>query len=167
MVLGGAREVGEEALLSGLGLRAYPVRFPREASRYTMVESHRKWRDPLEGEGMVWVRGDYDPVEHARRLSEAGHPEAAFEILDGMPAALLEDPAVRLLTLLEMQMALLAWGGEPEELPRRFFLAQYAFYQMLNLQPMLPAPYQCQAQFWRLLGDDGMARRCCCAASGM
>ncbi len=161
LLLGSPLSPALEKDLDSLGLTPYPVRFPRAASRYTLIESHRNFLDPLGGRGFFWVRKEYVPLEHARRLSEAGRADAAFEILDGLPEPYRQDLVQQLLAALEMQMALLSWpsGADGPNLLERFYWAQMRYFAVLNLQPCLPAAHQCQAHFWRMIGDDAMARR--------
>jgi hypothetical protein len=141
--------------------RFYEARSPRLATRYTMVESHRKWNDPMGGLGRVWVRSVYDPVAHAQALNEQGRSEAAFEVLNAIPASWLEDPSVQLLSALEMQMSLLTLPVEiePTDPTKRLYWAQQQFYRVQNLQPHFAPAHQCQAQFWNVLGRPDLARR--------
>ncbi len=156
-----ARGTELPALLSTAGLREYPVRYDREPSRYTTIDIHKKSEDPLHGRGVMAVHADYDPFEHAHALFDSGFPEAAFQVLDGVPVAYLEDPTCALRLALERQIALLAWKRDrpPKPLLKRFYWAQKLFYDVMNMQPRYVPAYVCQAKFWCLVGRPEMARR--------
>ena len=150
-----------DAALAGVGLKRYAARGPRLVSRYTIIAQHAKCVDPTDGKGFMAVRNDYDSVKHAQALFDAGHPEWAFYVLDTVPADMLADPVVQLLVAIEMQLCLLAWKADvyPRDRLVRFYWAQQQFYRILNLHPKHPGTYICQATFWELLGDNGMAHR--------
>ncbi len=157
----GAWEGTMHRRLAALEFKGYEARHPRRATRYTLVEAHRKSEDPALGLGTWHVRGAYDPLEHGRRLMNGGQPDQAFEVLDWIPEALLEDPVYLLQVLLEMQLALLAMKeeGAAADLLTRFFWAQEAFYRIMNLQRGCKGAFLCQAMFWRRLHRPDMARR--------
>lgn len=147
--------------LRELGLREYEARGPRPATRYTIIEKFLKSEDPTGGKGLMAVRAGYDPIGHAQALFDAGHPEWCFQILDLVPAEILEDPIIQLMVALHMQMSLLAWKADlpPRSIIERFYWAQQQYYRILNLRTQLPTPHICQAAFWQMIGDNGMARR--------
>jgi len=143
------------------GLEEYEARAPREASRYTIVDSHQKAEDPARGLGVMAYRCGYDPLEHARALAKSGCAAEAFDVLDHMPENSLTEPTTQLIVALEMQLALLgmALHQSPQERLRLFFWAQQQFYRTLVLRPTFEGAYTVQAEFWRLIGDTDMARR--------
>lgn len=142
-------------LLECSGLMPYAARAPREDSRYTMIEIHRHWRDPLDGAGQVFCRPGYDPLSHARALAQEDRPEAAFHVLDHIPPHRLEDPVYRLQIAQEQQLALLAMppGAHPSDPVKRFYWGQYLYYAIQNLAPRQPASHICQAYSWARIGQ--------------
>ncbi len=103
----------------------------------------------------------YSPVEHALALSERGRPERAVEVLVAIPDPYLKDPDIcagvsgeTLLNLLNVDNKM-GWKGRLD----RFTIAQPIFYRAATRAPLHHFPYQCQAEFWRRLGNDDMARR--------
>ncbi|HNR33473.1 MAG TPA: glycosyltransferase, partial [Candidatus Hydrogenedentes bacterium] len=110
---------------------------------------------------LVLVRPDYNPLEHAEALFDAGRPDSAFEVLALIPAVYLQETDVRINVRALMQLCLLS------DLKRRadlrpldhFDKAQELFHQLVFDRPDFAPAYQCQAEFWRLLGDRDMARR--------
>jgi len=111
---------------------------------------------------LLWaVRPSYNPLEHARRLFKAGHPGWAYEVLDLVPDALVQEPDVRAAYYSERHMCLLAWDkvAEPQGRLGRFFNGQSMFYEATWNAPAAPLPYLCQAEFWRRIGNEDMAAR--------
>lgn len=105
------------------------------------------------------VRADYDPVHHAREILRAGMPVAAFDLLGGLPLE-WKQPQERLARIAaEMQLCLLAWHkhAQDDQHLTRFYIAQGLFYEAIRTLPHLHQAYLCQADFWRQLGDPGMA----------
>jgi len=120
---------------------------------------------PAEGEseGVVCAatRRDYDPIAHARACRLAGRPEWGHQILSTLlefQGAGLEQKA-RLSA--EKQACLLAMDreGDPWRRLLLFNGALVLFYQVTEILPELHQVYLDQAEFWRRIGDDGMARR--------
>lgn len=107
------------------------------------------------------VRPDYDPLNHARALFRDGHPGWSYEVLSSIPPELRQEPGVDLAVSAEIQLCLLAWaqGAEPQLALELFFNAQALFYHIICAVPHLARPYQCQAEFWRTIGNDDMAAR--------
>lgn len=110
---------------------------------------------------LVCVRPDYDPLGHGERLFDAGHPDWAFEALAHIPAVYLRELDVRLNIRAEMHLCLLAWLKQRPDLRPldHFDKAQELFHQLVADKPDFAPAYQCQAEFWRLLGDTDMALR--------
>ncbi len=109
----------------------------------------------------IAVRKGYDPAEHARRLFAAGRPDVSYTILDGIPSGWADNPEAQLAIAMEKQLSLYAWDRAAGDVGRagRFFRAQKEFYTAVYVFPELSEVYQCQAEFWRLLGNDDMAAR--------
>jgi len=107
------------------------------------------------------VRSAYDPIAHARDLFAKGRPADSYEVLCGIPAGFFDDPEQPIVVEFEKQLTLLARDNtEPAEgRLERFFQAQFSFYVVASAAPDFSQAYQCQAEFWRRLGDAGMARR--------
>jgi len=107
------------------------------------------------------VRTGYDPVAHARDLFAEGRPADGYEVLCHVPEGFLEDPGGPVVVEFEKQLALLARDNTEavEGRIERFFKAQFSFYVVVSVVPDLSQAYQCQAEFWRRLGDPGMAQR--------
>ena len=121
------------------------------------------------GELVVGVPVAYNPISHARRLFDAGRPAWSHEVLAHIPDPYLTDPAVAASIAAERQLCLLAadsfaeagaggeglmlWGSTLE----RFSDSQRLFHFAVSEMPREPPPYQCQAEFWRRLGDERMA----------
>jgi len=110
---------------------------------------------------IVAVVPAYNPVDHARALLEAGHPDWAFEVLSAIPEAYLQDPRVLAVVSTDMMLCLVKMeqrGVEGDRL-ERFVLSQQLFYRAVFHEPLLHFAYQCQAEFWHLVGNDDMAAR--------
>ncbi len=150
-----------EGILEAKGYTPYKALMPRRASRYTLIEQHRKIEDPTAGRWRWYVRREYDPLEHGRRLFESGRPAAAFETLDLIPEDRLADPVYLLQVLLELQLCLLAAEGDdaPADRLTRFYWAQELFYRCMNLYPACKEAFLCQAMFWRHIDRPDMGRR--------
>ncbi len=110
----------------------------------------------------VAVRANYDPITHSGALFDAGHPDWAYGVLSMIPAPYLEEDDVCanvfadiMLCQLAMDKASTGW----EDRLKRFAIAQEAFYRAIARKPRLHLAYQCQAQFWRRIGNDDMASR--------
>jgi hypothetical protein len=149
------------AVLPAWELAEYPARGPRPESRYTMIAEHRKCVDLSGGRALMAVRAAYDPLKHGQRLFAEGNPEWGFEVLDFIPADRLGDPVYQLMVAMEMQIDLLSWRKDlpPRPALKRFYQAQQQFYNIMNLHPRNETAFACQAEFWRLIGDNNMARR--------
>ncbi len=108
------------------------------------------------------VRPGYDPLVHEGEVFDAGHPDWAYEILTRIPLPYLEDHEVCANIHAEIMLCQLAMDrGSDDRLQslNRFAIAQEAFYRVVARMPTLHMAYQCQAQFWRRIGNDGMAAR--------
>ncbi|MBN2311263.1 MAG: glycosyltransferase [Candidatus Hydrogenedentes bacterium] len=110
---------------------------------------------------VIAVSADYNPVLHARRLFDEGHPDWAHEILGLIPKPYLQNTEVSAAVAAEMQLCILATDTKAGPAGRlsRFWDAQVLFYRAVAYRPEDPGPYQCQAEFWRRLGDADMAAR--------
>ena len=148
--------VNIETRLDVYGLKMYRARSPRSATRYTMIAAHQESEDPMSGDGVVVVRVAYDPIAHAERLLDGGHPDAAFHILDHIPKRMVEDPVTQLIVALNLQLSSLSWAAAlaVEEPLHLFYWAQQQFYRVLNLHPQHTGAYLCQAEFWRIIGHE-------------
>ena len=107
------------------------------------------------------VRTGYDPLSHARDLFAKGRPADGYDVLCHVPEGFFDDPELPVVVEFEKQLALLARDNtEPGEgRLERFFQAQFSFYVVVSVAPDFSQAYQCQAEFWRRLGDVGMAQR--------
>jgi hypothetical protein len=111
---------------------------------------------------LLWaVRPTYNPLLHARKLFKSGRPGWAYEVLDLVPDALVQEPEVRAAYYSERLLSLLAWDklADPATRLGRFFHAQSMFYEATWNVPANPLPFLCQSEFWRRLGDSDMAAR--------
>lgn len=110
---------------------------------------------------MLFVRDSYSPIEHAGTLFDAGRPDASFEVLSGAPQGYLIDQEYRLHLRGEMLLSLMAMCRQnTHQLPLDYFdKAQEIFHLLVADKPDFTTPYQCQAEFWKLLGDSDMAAR--------
>ena len=108
------------------------------------------------------VAAHYDAISHAGALFDAGHPDWAYEVLSLIPAAYLEDDEVCANVFSEIvlcQLAMDKGATDWETRLKRFAVAQEAFYRAIARWPQLHIAYQCQAEFWHRMGNDGMAAR--------
>lgn len=107
------------------------------------------------------VRPSYNPVMHARTLREAGHPDWAHEVLSLIPSVYLENPHVFATVGMDMMACLLQIDSTYRDGKTlvRFWLSQTLFYQVIARAPLSHFAYQCQAEFWRRLGNVDMATR--------
>ncbi len=166
IVVGTAESAGQRneatvsALVDAAGLACYTTN-DVEVERDSM--SLGDGREDTASRGfLLWgVRPTYNPLIHARKLFTAGHPGWAYEVLDLVPDALVQEPEVRAAYFAERHMCLLAWDkvAEPDGRLGRFFNAQSMFYEATWNAPTAPLPYLCQAEFWRRIGDESMAAR--------
>ena len=133
-----------------LGGQAYPATSPAE--REALLAT-----DYL----FVAVRPSYNPVSHARELFDAGRPDWSYEVLSLIPAQYLEDPGVSAVVSMDMMLCILAMdcAAKDGERLNRFGLSHVLFYQVVAHDPHCHGAYQCQAEFWRRIGDDDMAAR--------
>ncbi len=125
------------------------------------VESEEAFDDlAAYGEVLVLVTSSYNPVAHARQLFDEGHPDWSYQILSLIPEGYREDPDVDASLAAEMQLCLLSMDAQAPAGERlsRFWTAQDLFYRASARFPTEPGPYQCQAEFWRRLGNPNMAR---------
>ena len=122
---------------------------------------YTRW-DGLESAGsfILFMRTGYDPVAHARRFFDARRPDWSCKILDEVPDSLLTDRERIIEVRLEHLLSLLSWAKSfPEQVLEFFTKAQHLFNELVSIAPWLDYPYQCQAEFWRLAGNDVMAAR--------
>ena len=108
------------------------------------------------------VRNTYDPLAHARALLLADEPGLSHEVLTQIPKVYLEDPQVQSLVAAEKEMCLLAWDrllDDPQGRLERFHIGQALFFEATWRVTALHHAYHCHAEFWSLMGDDGMAAR--------
>lgn len=103
----------------------------------------------------------YNPVQHAKELLDASRPEAAYYVLDQIPAPYLTNPASRESVGLAKLEVLGAWirlvqGHDQSSLLVR---ALSAFYQLSDEAPRNPIPYLAMAECWERAGDPEMAGR--------
>lgn len=103
----------------------------------------------------------YDPLAEAREHFDAGRPDWSYEVLSNIPTDYLRDPESQIAVQTERLLSLLAWRQREGQrgILAAFNQAQLLFNDIVNKQPDCVPAYQCLAQFWRLLGDPGMARR--------
>ena len=107
------------------------------------------------------VTPEYNPVMHARELLGANRPEAAYHVLDQIPAPYLTNPASRESVGLVKLEVLAAWlrlvqGHDQSNLLVR---ALSVFYERSDENPRNPAPYLAMAECWEWAGDLEMAGR--------
>ncbi len=107
------------------------------------------------------VRPDYNPVLHSRALFGASHPGWAYEVLSNTPPRYLMDSETAATVAAERQLCLLAWakGCTPQHALELFYASQALFYEAVSRAPTLHFAYHCQAEFWRILGNQDMASR--------
>lgn len=110
---------------------------------------------------LVCVSPDYDPIAHARELHDSGNPGYAYHVLQFVPEPYRATPDAAALVASETQIAHLAWAKElrPAQRASQFAQAQSLFYQAASNAPSYPPSYQCQAEYWRMLGDANMGAR--------
>lgn len=123
---------------------------------------YNAWRIEQDGvRVLVFVRPEYNPLDHAQNLFEAGKPDWSFEALALIPGIYLTNDETRLNVRAEMHVSLLAYLKQnPSHKPLDYFdKAQEVFHQLVADRPDFAPAYQCQAEFWRLMGDPGMSRR--------
>jgi len=111
--------------------------------------------------GCVAVRPSYNPVEHARALFDKGRPDRAVEVLIAIPEAYLKNPDICTTVSGETLLCLLSVDNKAgwKERLDRFAVAQPIFYRAASKAPHYHFAYQCQAEFWRRLGNVDMTRR--------
>lgn len=125
------------------------------------VESEQAFDDlATYGEVLVLVTSSYNPIAHARQLFDEGHPDWSYQVLSLIPQEYREDTDIDASLAAEMQLCLLSMDGQAATAERlsRFWTAQDMFYHATARFPTEPGPYQCQAEFWRRLGNPDMAR---------
>ena len=107
------------------------------------------------------VSKSYDPVHHARELFKRGHPEMSLEVLMNVPDGFSSTPHDMARLASEKQLCYLAWDqtAEPGERLNRFFREQREFYKAVTPAPHHHPAYIWHAEFWRRIGDAGMAAR--------
>lgn len=110
---------------------------------------------------LVCIHHAYNPLEHAHHKFDAGQPESCYEILNLIPDAYLETPAVVATVCGERALSLLAWLKKNPHLDplEAFVKAQQLFYRVVAEAPDHAQSYQVHAEFWRFLGDTAMAGR--------
>lgn len=126
----------------------------------------------LTGYLLMCTSTTYNIIGHADQLFDSGRPEAAHEILSIVMEHCGDRPGTAAQLAVRLQLCLLAWdvktppmppatgeGATPAKRLERFWEAQNHFYLATEHFPKSPEPYQCQAQFWRRLGDEDMAAR--------
>jgi hypothetical protein len=143
-----AREEHLQALVRAAG--------PFNAGLYT------HWVDEASGTVvLLFIPASYSPLEHARNLFDTGHPGFAFRVLELLPDAYRENPDTEALIASEMQLCQLAWLKlQPDpNFAGHFGQAQTHFYTAVSRAPRYAPAYQCQAEYWRQLGEPGMGAR--------
>ena len=133
-----------------IGGQRYPIE--NEQAREALLVS---------GYCLYGVRPDYNPILHAREVLMSGRPESAFDLLNMIPEPYQKDPQVVAIISSDIMMALLALDSEAGEVNRlnRFALSLQHFHRALGRIPQSHFAYQCQAEFWRRIGNDDMACR--------
>ncbi len=145
----------ERDVVLGLGERGFFV-----YQRWLLEDPHGPPGTHL-GVLLAAVTPAYNPVQHAKELLEASRPEAAYHVLDQIPAPYLTNPASRESVGLAKLEVLGAWirlvqGHDQSSLLVR---ALSAFYQLSDEAPRNPAPYLAMAECWEWAGDPEMAGR--------
>lgn len=113
------------------------------------------------GRVRMYVRADYDPVDHAQRLLTQGRPGLALEVLENVPEELLTTPEARGLVHAGKLPCMLAWDrarGDPGRL-NRFARLQDEFYKATTYLPRYRPAYECHCIAWETLGRPDMAHR--------
>ncbi|MFP4499589.1 MAG: glycosyltransferase [Candidatus Hydrogenedentota bacterium] len=135
--------------------------FPASALHEAGLSEYARW--DANGDALLCcVPDEYNPVDHARALFDAGDPAAANDVLERIPAVYLDATEVRLSVQLDRQLCLLAMlkervpGHDPLSL---FHRIQRIGDKVTANRPLLHAPYQCNAENWRAIGNPHMARR--------
>ena len=113
------------------------------------------------GDLLVVVHPDYNPMTHARQLAQAGRPDSSFEVLSCIPKPYLENPETLASVMAEKVLNVLAMDTQagPRDRLARFSTALRLFHHGTAAVPRFSVLYQCQADFWRRLGDCNMAAR--------
>ncbi len=161
LVVPGGQAAAWRTLVSGQGLLIYCGWCLHPAGGFTYFPASPPPLDDIAAAVLMLVRGDYDPIAHARRLLGAGRMAHAYELLSNVPDALVQGDEARGLLAAEKQLCLYAWDkhlGDEERL-NRFATAHFAFYEATTHSPFRSAPYQIAALFWQRVGRHDMARR--------
>ncbi|MCX5769647.1 MAG: hypothetical protein NTZ09_05170, partial [Candidatus Hydrogenedentes bacterium] len=176
-----------EALLDGDGLLVLPVKRGEggEAADDTAVQaamegaglcsyvSYENSLAPeegyrLESRGQVfrrigaWVKTEYDPFSHAKRLGESGRPDWAFEVLRLAPLGAVSDPQNAAAVTLEKQRFLEAQFDAADTMGRLGLLwkaQDEAHYVPGPAFRYLGEAYARQAVMWAKLGAAGHAAK--------
>lgn len=102
-----------------------------------------------------------DPIVRARELFELGQPHGGYDVLCDIQDEALSDSETYVRVELEKQLCLLGMDcleGGINAL-ERFYAAQCCFYEVVSAIPTISETYQCQAEFWKRIGDENMAAR--------
>ena len=98
---------------------------------------------------LIAVRPEYDPVDHAHVLLEAGRAGDSFEVLSLIPEPYFENPDNAAVITSDMLISLLGIDDAtgPEGRLDRFAQAQSLFHRTVSKAPRRVDAYQCMAEF--------------------
>ncbi len=145
----------DRAVVEGLGDHGFFV------YQRWLLEDPREPSKIRRGTLIAAVTPAYNPVRHAKELLESSRPEAAYRVLEEIPAPYLANPASRASVGLAKLEVLAEWirliqGHDQSSLLVR---ALNEFYQLTDEAPRNPVPYLVMAECWERVGDTEMARR--------
>lgn len=123
--------------------------------------AYKQWKSAASAETLnLFVREEYDPVEHARRFFHLNRPDWSCDILSAIPSFYFKNPDDIVRVRLEHLLSMLRWAKQfPQRALEYLSMAQILFNEIVSIAPALDYSYQCQAEFFRLAGNPGMAAR--------
>lgn len=110
---------------------------------------------------LMLVRPDYNPLALARDLADAGQPDAAFNVLEGIPPGYLEDDDAWVGVGVEKQLNLVQCmkrDGLCNEVGH-FSQAAHLFHGILARHPTCHEAAQVQAELYRAVGAPALGAR--------
>ncbi|MCP4640540.1 MAG: glycosyltransferase [bacterium] len=115
------------------------------------------------GTAVAAVRNTYQPMHHARLVTDAGRYDDAYDLLESLPGAYVNGSEAAVDAACECQRAMVLLSdtppGDAGHRLRAFFKAQTAFFTAVAVAPGDVRAYQHQATLWRGLGNENMAAR--------
>ena len=115
---------------------------------------------------VVGTRPGYDPLKHAAHLREAGDTDSAYEVLGRIPRTRKDSAETVAAIALEQLRCSDAIEEKSPQDPAdveargwRFFKAELHAFEALSYGSFNPEPGDRLAEWWRRIGDAGMAAR--------